>query len=202
MSSYGIGDDTVVVLYSTTDSNWAARVWWMLHAFGFENAVILNGGWTKWTAEGRPVSNQSCSYVPSQLTTRPRQGMFVNKDEVLTAISDKDVHILSALPEHIHSGTSDITFGRKGHITGSINIPFSVLHEPDTGSYLPITQLRKEFDSVEVDKSKKIITYCGAGIASANTAFALSLLGYDNVSVYDGSLLEWGNDTSLPMEMG
>ena len=44
-----------------------------------------------------------------------------------------------------------------------------------------------------------MITYCGGGIAATVDAFALALLGYENVSVYDASLFEWSNDPTLPM---
>lgn len=201
MSQYGVGDDTRVVLYSSTEPNWAARVWWLLHAFGFDNAVILNGGWGKWTAEGRPVSTQACTYAPAQFTAKPRPGAFVDKDEVLAAIRNDEVSIINALPSPIHTGSSDIVFGRKGRIAGSVNVPFVSLHDSDTGVYLSADQLQQKFDGVGTGKAGRIITYCGGGIAAANNAFTLTMLGYDKVAVYDGSMLEWGNDTSLPMEM-
>lgn len=200
ISQYGIGGDTRVVLYSTSEPMWAARVWWMLHAFGFDNASILNGGWAKWIAVGRQVSNQACAYLPGQFTARLRPGAFVGKDDVLAAIGNDDVRILNALPPKMHAGTGGPVFGRKGRIAGSVNVPSGSLHDPDTGNYLPVDQLRKIFDAVHAGDAGQIITYCGGGVASSNNAFALSLLGYDNVAVYDASMFEWGNDASLPME--
>ncbi|MFV2031603.1 MAG: sulfurtransferase, partial [Gammaproteobacteria bacterium] len=161
MSQYGIGDDTRVVLYSTTEPNWAARVWWMLRAFGFDRVAILNGGWNKWTTEGRPVSNQSCEYLPSQFIARPRSGFFVGKKEVLEAIDNDEIRTINALPSALHTGNSDIVFGRKGHISGSVNVPFVELHDPDTGSYVPADQLFKIFDSAVVSEASRVITYCG-----------------------------------------
>lgn len=201
MSNYGVGDNTRVVLYSTTEPNWSARVWWMLRSFGFDNAVILNGGWEKWKKEGRATSNQPCEYLPGQFTSCHRPDLFVEKDQVLNAIEDEGACIVNALPFFLHTGASDIAFGRKGKIVSSVNVAFTSLHDPITGCYLSSEKLQKIFDDVGADNAKQIINYCGGGIASSNTAFALTLLGYNNVSVYDGSLLEWGNDTSLPMEM-
>jgi len=172
----------------------------MLRSFGFDNASILSGGWAKWTAEKRPISNQVCTYSPGQFTARPRAGGFVAKDEVLNAISDPNVRLINALPPMIHAGSDGPVFGRRGRISGSVNVPYSSLHDPDTGSYLPAEQLREKFDVVNVNDAERIIAYCGGGIASSNTAFALTLLGFNNVAVYDASMLEWGNDESLPME--
>src|SRR5262249_2869629 len=56
MSRYGVGEGVRVVLYDRFVNMWAARVWWMLRVFGFDGAAVLNGGWKKWTREGRPVA--------------------------------------------------------------------------------------------------------------------------------------------------
>lgn len=201
MSSYGISDNSHVVLYSSSDPNWAARAWWMLHAFGFENASILNGGWNKWLQEKRPTSNNASSYKPAQFTPKARPSVFVGKQEVLEAINHDRTRIVCALPPAIFSGGSDIKFGRKGRVKGSVNVPFTSLHNPETGVYLPADQLQNNFNRVNIDTADKIITYCGGGIAASNDAFVMNLLGYDNVAVYDGSMLEWGNDSSLPIEV-
>ena len=200
MTSYGINNKSRVVLYSTTEPNWSARVWWMLRAFGFDNAAVLNGGWSKWMAEGRSVSKQACRYPSTEFSAQRRPGGFVAKDDVLDAIHDDDVRIINALPPIIHAGSDGPVFGRRGRIAGSVNVPFMSLHDPDTGRYLPPQQLGEKFDAVRASEAENIIAYCGGGIASSNTAFALTLLGYKNVAVYDGSMLEWGNDNSLPME--
>ena len=202
MSRYGIDDQTRVVLYGTTEPNWAARVWWMLYAFGFKNVSILNGGWNKWLKEGRPFSIKGCTYEKRKFISHPISEAFVDKDVVLAAVEDNGIRIINALPSAIHTGASEITFGRKGRIVNSVNVPFVTLHDPDTGCYLTAEELQNNFDYINTSSAVRIINYCGGGIASSNNAFALSLLGYNNVTVYDGSLLEWGNDDSLPMEVG
>lgn len=191
MTKYGITDDSRVVLYSQ-GAMWATRVWWMLRAYGFDNATVLNGGWKKWTAEGRPVSSEPCAYVPGKFTVKHRSNAIVGKGEVLEAIGDEATRLIYAHP-------SAPVFGREGRIMGSEYIPTTSLHDPETGVYLPASQLQKIFDVADVGDTEKIITYCGAGIAATNNAFALTLLGYQNVAVYDGSMCEWGNDESLPM---
>ncbi|NQV21308.1 MAG: sulfurtransferase [Rhodospirillales bacterium] len=202
MARYGIGDNTRVVLYSTAEPMWAARGWWMLRAFGFDNAVVLNGGWAKWRAEGRPVSDLPCKYPRGQFTVRPRPDVFVGKAEVLAAIDDQGACIINALPPAMHTGSGGPVFGRKGRIAGSVNVPVGSLHDPDTGAYLPLDTLQEVFDTVQAGDADRIITYCGGGIASSNDAFVLVMLGHDNVAVYDGSMFEWGDDPSLPMETG
>jgi len=202
MEKAGIGEGTRVVLYGTTDPIWAARVWWMLRSFGFENAAILSGGWEKWTAEGRPTSKEACTYAAAKFTPRMRKDCFVTGDEVLAAIGDKDIRTINALPTMMYTGEGGPVFGRKGRISGSHNIPFASLHDAQTGAYLSASPLQEKFDAVGVDNAKQIIVYCGSGIAASNDAFALALLGYDNVAVYDESMAEWGYNPALPMETG
>ncbi len=202
LSNAGIDQNTDVILYGTTDPIWAARVWWMLHSIGFDNAAILNGGWQKWSAEGRPISTQACTYPAGKFTAHPRSDCFVGRDEVLATIGKAEVCTINALPTMMYTGEGGPVFGRKGRIAGSVNVPFASLHDPDTGTYLPVDQLQEKFQAVGVGDAEQIIVYCGSGIAASNDAFALALLGYENVAVYDESLAEWGYDSSLPMEAG
>ena len=200
MSQYGVNDDSRVVLYSTTREIWPARVLWMLRAVGFDKVAILNGGWTKWASEKRPVSSTQSIYPRGQLTLRSRPGVFVGKEEVQKAIEDKRVPLIHALSAKQFSGESGPVFKRKGRIPGSINIPSGRLTDPDTGTYLPAPELRQLFEPLDIEQAGSVITYCGGGVNASSNALALVLLGYENISVYDGSLNEWGNDHSLPVE--
>lgn len=200
MAKAGIGDGARVVLYGTAEPIWAARIWWILRTFGFDNVAILNGGWTKWNAEGRPVSDLPHVYEPARFSPRERPESLVGKAAVLAAIDDAAVLTINALPAPIFAGTGGPVFGRRGRIPGSVNVPFGSLHDPESGAYLAAGPLRDRFEAVGAHKAERIIAYCGSGIAASNDAFALALLGYDNVALYDASLAEWGHDESLPME--
>src|SRR5262245_43993024 len=203
MSRYGVGDGTRVVLYEASRdmwaNMWAARLWWMLRAFGFDQAAVLNGGWHKWTLEGRPVSTELCSYPPAHFTARLRPELIANKREVLAAIRDSDTCLINALTAEDYAGTTAY-YGRPGHIPSSINVPTVALVDPVTHAYLPAEQLRAKFAAVGALDRSRVITYCGGAIAACSDAFVLTLLGATNVAVYDGSLLEWTPDPTLPIE--
>lgn len=202
VSNYGIGDDTFVVLYSSTNPMWATRVWWMLRTIGFDNAAILNGGLKKWLAEDRLTSAEVCTYTAAALTEKPRPDVFVDKNRVLAALNETGALLIHALTPAVHNGNNDaLVFGRQGRIPNSVNIPSGTLHNTETGAYLPSSELRRLFEAKKSDQAQQIITYCGGGINATNDAFALALLGYNNVAIYDGSMNEWGNDPSLPIEI-
>ncbi|MCF6196498.1 MAG: sulfurtransferase [Emcibacter sp.] len=201
LAAAGISDNSHVVLYSSTSPMWATRVWWMLRAVGFENTSILNGGIAKWVAEDRPVSDVVSPYAPGKFTAGQNNKLLVDKKYVHKAIDNSDITLIHALTPSVYDGSNDsLVFGRRGRIPGSINIPSELLYDQDTGVYLPHPALRTVFEKAGCCTNNEIIIYCGGGINATLDAFALMLIGYENISVYDGSMCEWGNDHSLPIE--
>ncbi len=198
----GIGHGTFVVLYSHASPVWASRIWWMLRAIGFDDAVLLDGGLDKWKEEGRPLATEATVHPPATLTLRARPGLFVGKQEVREAIADGTTLTLNALSHQQHAGTGGVVYGRPGRIAGSSCVPAASLFGPDK-ALKPIAELRAAFDGVGAERGRRVMVYCGGGIAATLDAFVLTaLLGHDNVSVYDNSMQEWANDPSLPMEAG
>ena len=200
--SYGIGPDTHVVLYDRTNHAWAARVWWMLRACSFEAAAVLDGGWQKWQAEGRPTSTEPGSYPAATFEPRLRPELMASRERVLRALDEPDVAVVNALSPEEHRGAKPTRFPRSGRIAGSANVYCQSLIDPDTKAYWPREKLRELFADSGVADARATITYCGAGIAASSNALALTVLGVPNVAVYDGSLAEWTADPALPMETG
>ena len=199
MSRYGIGDGTRVVLYDNMVNIWAARVWWMLRAFGFDNAAVLNGGWAKWTAENRPISTAPSTYPQAQFTAHPRPELIATKDEVLAAIDSPATCLINALDPDEYAGRGPVRYGRPGHIPSSVNVSFLNVLNLETNTYLKPEQLQEQFMNAGAMKKDRIITYCGGAIAASSDAFLLTLLGADNVAIYDGSMTEWAADPALPL---
>ncbi len=199
MGTLGVGPGAQVILYDARENMWAARVWWMLCAFGFDDAAVLDGGWRAWTSQERPVCSQPCAYPPARFVARPRPGLFAGTEDVLAAIDDPATTIVSALGRRQHRGeVSD--YGRPGHIPGARNVSAWAILDKTSGRYRPLAELRQM--CAPVLGAERVITYCGGGIAASSLAFVLHRLGHPNVSVYDGGLLEWCADPSLPLEMG
>jgi len=198
----GIGHGTFVVLYSHASPVWATRFWWMLRAIGFDDAAILDGGLDKWKAENRPLATEEMIHPPATLTLRARPELFVDKDAIKAAIGQASTLTLNALSQDQHKGSGGGAYGRAGRIAGSSCVPAASLFGADK-TLKPIADLRASFDGVGAAPDKKVLVYCGGGIAATLDAFVLTaLLGHRNVAVYDNSMQEWSNDDSLPMEAG
>ncbi len=194
----GIGPETRVVLYSRKSLQWATRVWWMLRAIGFDNAALLDGGFDKWQAEGRPLATTETRYPATTLQARPRHGLFAGRDEMLAAIGGLATCTINALTPDLHRGENP-RYGRPGRIPGSINVPAASLQTKSL-EILPPAQVAETFARAGIDKDKRILIYCGGGIAATLDAFLLHQLGYSDIAVYDNSMSEWAKDESLPIE--
>ncbi|PSW15772.1 hypothetical protein C9J01_01785 [Photobacterium rosenbergii] len=194
----GITNDSAVVLYSADSPMFAARMWWMLRSIGLDNVAILDGGWNKWKKENRATSDRAKAYPPSQLNLGPRSTMWVNKDDVIRAMEDDSICILNALESEVHNGEVN-RYGRAGHIPGSQNVSYDSLIDNETGEFLPAQQLQERFSKLDVLDKPQVLIYCGAGVVAAMNALALTLLGHSDVRIYDGSMIEWASDSTLPL---
>ena len=202
MSRSGVGDKSRVVLYCVGGIMWATRVWWMLRAFGFDNAAVLDGGWDKWKAEGRAISTAPCTYPPATFTARPHPSLFVGKEQVLASLNEPQIVSVNALMPELHRGDGPSRYGRAGCIPGSVNVPAATLLDTKTKAFVPLEDAQAKFSAVGVEKDKQVIAYCGGGISATVDLFLLHQLGYKNLTLYDGSMGEWATDESLPIEMG
>jgi len=201
LGAAGVGPGSFVVAYSTTTAMWATRLWWMLRASGFENAAVLDGGFEKWRAEGRPIEAGERRYPPAELALTARAGAWADRTAVLAAVGDDAVCTINALSPSVHSGESATNYGRKGHIAGSRNVPYAALLNAD-GTYRTDDELRALFAAVGALTRPRAICYCGGGISATMDALALTRLGHPAVAVYDGSMSEWSRDPQMPMEVG
>ena len=194
MNALGVNDNSRVVLYDSSGSAWAARVWWMLRWIGFDRAALLDGGLAAWTSAGYPISTEAAIRPAGTLTVALRPELIVDKDEVYAAIGDDSVNIIDALSEPVYRG--DVTmYARPGHIAGASNVPMTSLLD-DAGHFRP----RNELDELLVgDRDTRSITYCGGGIAASANAFVMTRQGFTDVAVYTASLQVWASDESLPM---
>ncbi len=202
MGALGIGEGTRVVLYDTTYTMWATRVWWMLQAFGFDNAAVLDGGFTAWQAAGGPVSDTSIAPEPAIFNAVLQDGWFVGTEDVEDAITDPGSScIIDALMFEMYTGVQS-PYSRPGHIPGAINVPAVAVVDPDTRLFISEEKQREHFAPALSDPGQAVITYCGGGIAATADGFLLRRLGKTDVAVYDGSMAQRSSDPDLPLVVG
>ncbi len=203
MRQMGIGDGHQVVVYDGSGLFSAARVWWLFRLMGKTDIAVLDGGFPKWKAEGRPVSDEPPVIRDRHMTTRRQNTLVKDVTQVARAAKLRDHEIIDARAAARFKGeVPEPREGlRSGHIPGSKNVPFNTTLNAN-GTMKPTDALAKVFEEAGVDLSKPAITTCGSGVTAAVLSLALTRLGKNDHSLYDGSWSEWGMYADLPIATG
>ncbi len=203
----GIGNDCHVVVYDATGmTSAAARVWWMFRVFGHDKVSVLDGGFPKWLREGRSVEEEAPPPAHERRSFKPffRPHLVKGLQEMKANLQSKEEQMVDARPLARFKGETPEPRPvlKQGHIPGSKPMPFSIFFDKKTMTMLPADGLKQIFAEAGIDLSRPVISTCGSGVTACLPALAAFLLGYDQVSVYDGSWAEWGNLADAPAEQG
>jgi thiosulfate/3-mercaptopyruvate sulfurtransferase len=190
------------VLYDNSHYHTSARAWWMLRVFGAHDVAILDGGFAKWQAEGRPVESGKPQHRHRHFTVWADDSQVRTLDQMKANVGSGAEQVLDARSGARFSGEEPDPrpATHAGHIPGSKNLPYQQLFNDD-GTWKTGDALKSEFEQAGIDLSKPLVTTCGSGITAAVLLFGAHLLGNDG-ALYDGSWSEWGADMSTPKAMG
>lgn len=200
MGRLGISNNTTVVIYDIQGGLMSSRMWWALRYYGHDSVKILDGGLLKWMLEERPLEAGTVTPILTTFQAQVRPELIATTEDIKAAIQDPNVHIIDALPEEYYTGgASVIKTHRTGHIPTAHNLP-APLFVNWNGELYPQNCIAQRVQRLGIMPDQQIITYCGAGYYGAYDLFVLYLLGYDQVSLYDGAWMEWGANPELPIE--
>lgn len=202
MERMGISNDDHVVVYDNVSMMTSPRAWWCLRAFGHERVSVLDGGMSKWRAEGRPIEAGAPPAAPGSYAARLDPSLVRSIGDVFDNVETGTAQILDARSAGRFSGTEPEPRPncRPGHIPGSLNLPFGDLIDPETGAFRRGGDLAARFAASGLDAERPVIASCGSGVTACVLALGLHLLGREDVAVYDGSWSEWGSRDDTPVE--
>ena len=196
IQNLGLNANDSLVIYDDGTFFDAARLFWALEVYGFQNVKLLNAGYKQWNNYGYRTSTQTPTITKSNYITIIDNNRLATKFSTQVATRNPNQIIIDARPDKAYEGEIS-SAKRYGHIPKALSIPAT--HNIDTS--LEVVKLKDSSQLAniykKIDKNKKVIIYCAIGKISATNYFALRELGY-NVSNYDASWKEWGNST-LPI---
>ena len=196
----GVNSDHTIVAYDRYGLMSAARVWWLFRYFGHNNVAVLDGGFPKWLAEGRPVDADSVQYQQGNFTAKVQADLLRSVKQVHDIVNAKGSTIVDARGAGRFAGNSpEPREGlRAGHIPGSVNLPYNSLLNSDQ-TFKSAEQIEAAFNDAGVNPHEPIVTSCGSGVTACILALGLARLGEHQTPVFDGSWTEWGSTESLPI---
>lgn len=199
MRQAGIGNGRHVVAYDDQGGKMAARLWYVLGAYGDNRVSLLNGGWNKWTAEGRAISTEA-PHVPSARFTPRLVGTLTCPSPTLLARQPGVVVLDARSPTEWSGATVSPGATKAGRIPGAVNVEWK---ENVTGPemvFKPASALRAMYAAKGLTPDKRIVVHCASGGRAAQSLFTLKLLGYPHVRIYYGSFADYTSRPDAPVE--
>ena len=202
MARLGISNGDKVVVYDGAGLFSAPRVWWTLRIFGMQDVFVLDGGFPKWRAEGKPVEAGMVTREPTHFSAIFNEAMVANLERIKKTLVDRSAQVVDARSAARFRGEAPEPRPgvRSGHMPGSLNLPSGKLVED--GALASPQKITAAASEAGIDPSRPVITSCGSGVTAAILWLALDSIGKEPQALYDGSWAEWGSNEELPVATG
>jgi len=205
LRSWGVNDDSTLVLYDDSRTALTSRLYFLLELYGFDmqRVKILNGGTIEWSAF-EEMSQEPVTPKPGKVTLEAANpAMFVEwtdvYDDVLSR-RDPDVLLLDARPHDMYTGKVIKHSVMGGHIPGAVNVVSLDGTDAQSQKWLSDAELAQMYN--DIPKDKTLYVYCHDGFRMSLAYLQLKHLGAKDVRLYNGGWAHWGNRLSLPTVMG
>jgi len=209
LSAKGINRVDTVVIYGDKSNWWATYALWVFKLFNHPDVRILNGGREKWIAEGRELTKDLPTILPSSYPVIERDDKAIRayRDDVLKHFGNPLIDVRSPqeysgerthMPDFPEEGAL-----RGGHIPTAVSVPWPKAANEDK-TFKSLGDLKQiYFNEAGLKPGDDVIAYCRIGERSSHTWFVLTyLLGLEGVRNYDGSWTEWGSLVGVPIARG
>jgi thiosulfate/3-mercaptopyruvate sulfurtransferase len=201
LACHGVGPDSTIVAYDDMGGQFAARLWWMARWVGLTDVHLLDGGLTKWLAEGRGLSGAVSQPRATALAGHANPRIMISAEELLPRLGNADWLLLDARAPERYRGDVEPMDPVAGHIPGAVNRFHKENYNADLTFKSPDT-LREEFVAMLKGRpADRVVHQCGSGVTACVNVFAMELAGLSGSVLYPGSWSEWVSDAARPVVM-
>ncbi len=202
LGTFGIAAGVQVVAYDQQNGMFASRFWWLSRWLGHPAVAVLDGGFAKWTAEGRPTRRGVERRQPVDFAGELQPDTMVDAAKVRQAIQEGGWRLVDARAPERYRGEVEPIDKKAGHIPTAVNHPFQS-NVTDHGTFRPPGQLRAQFAATLAGaRPDRTICYCGSGVTACHDLLALEHAGLRGAKLYPGSWSEWSADDTRPVATG
>ena len=160
MSSLGINNETSVIAYDSDGGHYAARLYWALQYYGHEDVRVLDGGFPKWFAEGRPIQRKQHIYPETHFNTKSRADLICHKEQVLDSIGNVNTVLWDVRSDEEWSGQNNRGTARGGHLPGAVHLEWkNLVTAGDAPTIKPAKELRMILEKLGITPEKRVVTY-------------------------------------------
>ena len=202
MGRLGISNQTRVIAYDERGGIYASRLWWILNHYGHANVALLDGGWTKWTADKR--ASDAAVPTPAAATFAVKAGTVgvATAEDVKAAINNRSVKLIDARTQNEIDGKDLRGIKRGGYIESSIPVYWEDTLDPTLRTFKSPAEIAALWRGKGVTTSDNVLVYCQVGMRASHDLFTLALLGHDLTKLrnYYGAWEEWGNREDTPIK--
>jgi thiosulfate/3-mercaptopyruvate sulfurtransferase len=196
----GVTPDMQVVAYDAGDGAYAARLWWLLHAFGHRNVAVLDGGWTRWVALGLPVDAVSSSFPPTTYRGGFDRGRLLDAHDIVPRLADGYL-LIDARASERYRGEIEPIDRIAGHVPGAVNRPYAA--NLRDGRFKSAAELAAEFAALLDGRApSRTIAMCGSGVTACHHLVAMAHAGLSGAKLFTGSWSGWIEDSQRPVATG
>lgn len=203
LRTWGICNDSDIVLYDDGPGMYAARAWWLLTWLGKREGVyLLDGGLKAWHAAGLPLSLDAPRGETGDFTGEPDMSLVLSASRLQGRLGRPEMTLIDARAEARFRGEVEPIDPIAGHIPGAQCAAFNENLGPD-GRFLPPDQLKQRFaEQLQGRPAQSLVSYCGSGVTACHNLFALCLAGYPLGTLYAGSWSDWITDPTREIATG
>ncbi|MEE4744658.1 sulfurtransferase [Pseudomonas alliivorans] len=203
LRTWGIRNDSDIVLYDDGPGMYAARAWWLLAWLGKREGVyLLDGGLKAWHAAGLPLSLDAPRGETGDFMGEPDMSLVLSASRLQGRLGRPEMTLIDARAEARFRGEVEPIDPIAGHIPGAQCAAFNENLGPD-GRFLPPDQLKQRFaKQLQGRPAQSLVSYCGSGVTACHNLFALCLAGYPLGTLYAGSWSDWITDPTREIATG